>query len=104
MKKYFLSSLLFSLLSLSSIAQSSSEAPKKEIPQGWHLQDRQDSGYAGITVRYDRITPEEVTMAHHRGLQVCLFGAGGRWSHRTALRSRPDRLQTDDPVALTTRR
>jgi subtilisin family serine protease len=50
MKKYFLSSLLFSLLSLSSIAQSSSEAPKKEIPQGWHLQDRQDSGYAGISL------------------------------------------------------
>ena len=68
------------------------------------LKKAADSGYAGITVRYDRITPEEVTMAHHRGLQVCLFGAGGRWSHRTALRSRPDRLQTDDPVALTTRR
>jgi hypothetical protein len=64
------------------------------------LEKAANSGYAGITVRYDRITPEEVTTAHHRGLQVCLFGAGGRWSHRTALGKGPDRLQTDDPVGL----
>ena len=50
MKKYLLSGLLVSLCSLSLIAQNSAEAPKKEIPKGWHLQDRQDSGYAGISL------------------------------------------------------
>jgi cell wall-associated protease len=50
MKKYFFSSILFLLCSLSLFAQTSIETPKKEIPQGWHLQDRQDSGYAGISL------------------------------------------------------
>jgi glycerophosphoryl diester phosphodiesterase len=68
------------------------------------LDQAANSGYTGITVRYDRITPDEVKTAQHKGLQVCLFGAGGRWSHRNALGKGPDRLQTDDPVALATAR
>lgn len=57
-------------------------------------------GYTGITLRYDRITADEVHAAHQRGLQVCLFGAGGWWSHRSAMRKTPDRLQSDAPTAL----
>lgn len=57
-------------------------------------------GYTGITLRHDRITAEEVQAAQHRGLQVSLFGAGGWWSHRSALGKAPDRLQSDAPVRL----
>jgi glycerophosphoryl diester phosphodiesterase len=64
------------------------------------LETAANTGYTGITVRHDRIRQEEVAMAHQRGLQVCLFGAGGGWSHRSALGKGPDRLQTDDPAIL----
>jgi glycerophosphoryl diester phosphodiesterase len=58
------------------------------------------SHYAGITVHYGRITQEQVAFAQGLGLDVALFGTGGRMSHWLALRKRPDRLQTDDPAAL----
>jgi glycerophosphoryl diester phosphodiesterase len=59
-----------------------------------------EKGYAGITIRYDRIAPADVQHARQRGLLVTLFGAGGRWSHHKALSAAPDRLQSDDPLAL----
>jgi glycerophosphoryl diester phosphodiesterase len=58
------------------------------------------NGYTGLTIRYDRITVDEVQGARAHGLAITLFGAGGWWSHRRALRAEPDRLQSDDPLAL----
>jgi glycerophosphoryl diester phosphodiesterase len=58
------------------------------------------SHYAGITVHHQRISEEQVAFAQGLGLDVALFGTGGRMSHWLALRKRPDRLQTDDPAAL----
>ena len=60
----------------------------------------EDKGYAGLTIRYDRITAAEVQGARARGLDITLFGAGGWWSHRSALSAAPDRLQSDAPLTL----
>lgn len=50
MKKILFLVFASSILSFSAIAQTSSATVKKEVPKGWHLQDRQDSGYAGISL------------------------------------------------------
>jgi subtilisin family serine protease len=50
MKKYILLLSTTLLCSYVLVAQTASAIPKKEIPKGWHLQDRQDSGYAGISL------------------------------------------------------
>ncbi len=55
------------------------------------------SHFQGIVVSNDRANKEQVRRAQDLGLEVTLFGAGGRWSHFIALRKGPDRLQTDAP-------
>lgn len=50
MKKYLSILFLISVLPFSLLAQNTAATPKKEIPKGWHLQDLQDSGYAGISL------------------------------------------------------
>jgi subtilisin family serine protease len=46
-QKFFLVTLLVSLFSFVSVAQTSS---KDEIPKGWHTEDKQNSGYYGISL------------------------------------------------------
>ena len=55
------------------------------------------SHFHGIVVSNDRANREQVRMAQELGLEVTLFGVGGRWSHFIAMRKGPDRLQTDAP-------
>ena len=50
MKRHFLLSVATSLFCFPIFAQTSTPAPKKEVPKGWHLLDQQDSGYAGISL------------------------------------------------------
>lgn len=58
------------------------------------------SRWAGIHVSDDRITREQVAFARERGLEVTIFAVGDRKGHRSALRKRPDRVQSSDPRAL----
>ncbi len=56
-----------------------------------------DLGCQGITVDQARATAEDVAAAHAAGLEVTFFGTAGPAPHRSALKKRPDRLQTDAP-------
>lgn len=56
------------------------------------------SHYAGITMHHAGITAEEVGMARELGLEVAVFGVGGRLGHYRALRKGVDRIQTDAPA------
>ena len=59
-----------------------------------------EHGYAGITIDRNLIDQKQVAEAHALGLRVTLFGAGGSWSHRSALALGADMIQTDDPEGL----
>lgn len=56
------------------------------------------SHYAGVTMHHAAITADEVRMAQELGLEVAVFGVGGRLGHYRALRKGVDRLQTDAPI------
>jgi glycerophosphoryl diester phosphodiesterase len=58
------------------------------------------SHFAGITVHHARVTEEQVRHAQGLGLEVAVYGTGGRLGHWRALRKHPDRLQTDAPELL----
>lgn len=58
------------------------------------------SHYKGITVDRRNISAEQVAKAKDLGLEVTLLGAGGWWSHRSALAKKPTRIQTDSPEDL----
>ncbi|MCB0770253.1 MAG: glycerophosphodiester phosphodiesterase [Flavobacteriales bacterium] len=58
-------------------------------------------GCTGITVHLDGITEDEAVEARAAGLELTLFGIGGRRTLRKALRLQPDRIQSD--VAFTRR-
>jgi glycerophosphoryl diester phosphodiesterase len=55
------------------------------------------SRFAGITLRNDRINAEEVAFAQGLGLEVAVYGTGGRRGNRKALNKGVDRIQTDKP-------
>lgn len=67
-----------------------------DSPEG-AVERAQRLGCAGITMAYDRCDADAITAAHAAGLRVTLFGCSSRWGHRSALKLRPDRLQTDEP-------
>ena len=54
------------------------------------------SRYTGIVVSDDRISARQVAFAQELGLEVTIFGD----NDRSALRKRPDRLQSNDPFTL----
>lgn len=58
-------------------------------------------GCAGITVEHSLASASDVRLAQQAGLKVTFFGTAGSQSHRSALRKKPDRLQTDAPGAFT---
>jgi glycerophosphoryl diester phosphodiesterase len=66
-----------------------------DVDQG--LARSNELGLMGITVDRSRIDAGQMKQARALGLQVTLFGAGDRWSHREALGLKPDRLQSDAP-------
>ncbi|MBK8497715.1 MAG: hypothetical protein IPL52_02580 [Flavobacteriales bacterium] len=55
---------------------------------------------AGITIGYTLASARDVRSAQEAGLKVTFFGTDGSNSHRSALRKKPDRLQTDAPRAF----
>ena len=50
MNKHFVLFIATVLFCFPLLAQTATGAAKKDVPKGWHLQDQQDSGYAGISL------------------------------------------------------
>jgi len=49
----------------------------------------------GITIHHERITREEIAIAHKEGFRVTLWGAKSRGETIAAINKSPDYLQTD---------